>query len=144
LGSDHLNGLIGLIGSENLNKACGMLFKYTSNNTKSKSIYAFQRTARSPRIKKEQNFYILYLVCASGKPQFKMLSTENSIKLGNKFDFIIFDNKLFVYKTNTLVSQFGYKEVLKERVERVASLIDNFLSDSSAIKEMVNDTKCKL
>ena len=95
-------------------------------------LYAYQRTQRLWIVKNSR-----FLLPSDHDTKFDVYNKE-SVRIGNNFDFVMFDHRLFCRTLATLEQQFGYEEIDSKRARDVLynslpSLVidDNGLLESS-------------
>lgn len=125
---------------DDVSDVIGVLFRYSVGNTK---VYAYQ--AMVPMwITKQSSF----LVVGRSDKKFEFYSQE-SIKFGNHFDFLIIDGCICCKKMKTLERQFLFLDIMRRKaaiaLEGISSLISGIehieekleQKDASLIKKLV-------
>lgn len=69
-----------------------------------------------------------------GKRSFK-LYTKESLKIGNQFDFLVYNKWILIRRVKTLETQFHFNTILKSQATFAVKSLENLISDPNGYIE---------
>ena len=119
---------------EDVPRVLGLIFKFTAATEEGPAtLVAFQRTQRMWIQKKSS--YLLFNR-EGGMEAF----SDRSLKLGNSFDFIIFDGLVCFRSLKTLEGLFGFRRLMQEHAREYAEALDHLVAGSEKLEERISQS----
>lgn len=121
--------------SDDLERICGLLFRYDTHAQGDAScVMAFQRVQPMWVQKKSS----LLVFGAEGQVQ---AFSGRSLKVGNNFDFVIFDGKILFRNLRALEILFKYRKIVAQCAKDYADTFDGILADFEKIDERIEKSR---
>lgn len=112
------------LSPSDISEVLGIIFCYRVG---ADTVYAYQKTQNMWAVKHSKLFIVNEKI---------KLYTKESLRIGNKFDFIIYNEVLYVKKFNVLISQFAFMRTLRMHATTLVAQLNNIVSDTN--KFLVN------
>lgn len=121
--------------TEDVSRVCGLLFGYALHEDEAPRIVAFQRTQR---MWIQQKSSLLLFEGANGEPE---VFSNQSIRVGTTFDFVIFDEKVFFRNLRALEILFKFNKLVSKRAKDYADTFDSFVADFEKLDERIEASR---
>ena len=119
---------------EDVPKVLGLIFKYTATvEGKTVPIMAFQRV--QPMWIQQKSSYLLFSRDGSTEA-----FSDRSLKMGNNFDFVMFEDKVYFRTLRTLEGLFGFRRLMQQHARDYAEVLDHLVSGYEKLEERINES----
>lgn len=126
----------GSLSLDDLERICGLLFKYETGLAADKGcVVAFQRV--QPMWVQHKSAFLLFGMDDEAPRPF----AARSLKFGNTFDFVLFGGKLFFRNLRALEILFKYRKLVAQCAKDYADTFENILADFEKIDERIEASR---
>lgn len=118
---------------EDVPKVLGLIFKYTAEVEGDKrTVVAFQRIQRMWI--QQKSSYLLFSR-EGGTEAF----SDRSLKMGNNFDFVLFQGTAYFRTLKTLEGLFGFRRLMQQHARDYVDALDHLIADYEKLEERINE-----
>lgn len=122
--------------THDLSHVCGFLFKYaTGDGSDASCVVAFMRIMRM-WAQNRSSFFLFEGSKGTAEP-----FASSSIRIGNRFDFLLHSNKVFLRNFRALEILFKFNKLLAQRAKDYADTLDPFIADFEKLDERIEASR---
>ena len=125
------------VGYDDMLKIKGLLFKYETGipGKAGQAVVAFQRI--QPMWIQQKSSLLLFDSSSEGCEAF----ASRSLKIGNAFDFLIYDSTLLFRNLKALETLFGFNRLAAQHAKDYADTLDGILADFEKLDERIDASR---